>query len=1228
MINQQSKQTSIKSKSKSTSTSTSTSKSKSKSEFQNLNSSSSSSSNSKSIDLFSYNFNNHRKSNSIFKDILLKTPQKTSNSIPNSPSSYHRHELNFNSNLSPSSSSNSNYNKLIKSSIQPLNLSNPSLQSIKLIKQSIIRASPIFNQSNTKNLNQNLSYHGLHFVLFLKVNIPYQSIISNQSTSLTIPLMNDHNIKLQHSTIFPIIRKSTNSRPVLLYSKNQIESTLTASVLNLSKSFQIPSHKLIQPPQASISIRNFKISIIIKSQSPNLLLTLHQSSFAEYAVMLDCFSPWSTVGPDWPFSVIIPTPLCLKNSIKLFLPSSNQSNQDLIDKNLLVKTFPPLHHQKLDSSILPSIKTFGTPKSLILSDEEILPLSDESEPECIDSFEEDDLKSQTNWDWINNNHSTQVEGVFQSTDELLILFNSIPQQIPPSINHSSLIAKLGSSSLSISVHRGIKPINGKLDSISLDINFNLNLCSISTHSIDDKIPFKLIVPQIINKNILSAQWSPLNGQGIIGSIMPKFQSTSTSPIIKSSPISLPSLPPSPTPSNKLDLGNCLTEVNLLDTPAPFLDSSLKTGENNSFEDLNSFNDHNYSLSSNTLKSNFEDENINESNEFIAWIDIKWLMNHASQTGNMENTQLSLNLRGQLEMALSTTPQSGRSKFFMPFFSLPFVDKHDCLCQISNSPVDFPIGQELEIILPSWATKSEGVPDQQFHQIQLSLTKGQTNLSEEFITVSLPNPVSPQNHLASIISEPSAFLASPFMNQLPPVVKKVIVRPFVKPIGYRIRALSNLSRKRTNRSGSLVKRLSRFGLDNKTDIASEVVNKIKVGISSVEVDLSVDAHPLLTKSEGFIYQYCEVLMTLCRPANDDGEMVVNLGFSTQSLEGLEILGAWIGDRELLREVGLKVKENQNDNQLDVELNLACIGVGLINGFIDQIPKLRLIVQGRKCVLWRTNSEFGQKPNKDESVEIGEAIRQHCLLPFFSVPLAVYKVTLNHSLGVTVSIEDSNMLILQGFLSPIMLIKYSVSPKKTLHATVSIKTNTPLPKSLSLDLAKECSNQMIGWRRYYECKWELNWKTILICWLVYLVSVIGMNLDQVGSQIDQLNEIVLKHYQHRHLVDVGITNQLKENSSDLQTEDRVQSDQSILKHKHETETRDEFKEMTMIEERSISDLIKKFKEEIEEKVTQEEANDQIKSKGKLMKLILFKPISKFKQKFFEIIFWVKNVIKDES
>lgn len=142
-----------------------------------------------------------------------------------------------------------------------------------------------------------------------QVSIP-QEQLPTANRPVTLRLMSDHNLRLCHSNVFPLTRRSTNSKPALQASGNWAQATQTASILNLSKSFRNKAEHLQHFPTVTVSVQNFSISLVVSSPSfhstkPSSIsrASALQSSLVEYAIVLEFLSLWTSVGPDWPNSV-------------------------------------------------------------------------------------------------------------------------------------------------------------------------------------------------------------------------------------------------------------------------------------------------------------------------------------------------------------------------------------------------------------------------------------------------------------------------------------------------------------------------------------------------------------------------------------------------------------------------------------------------------------------------------------------------------------------------------------------------------------------------------------------------------------------------------------------------------------------------------------------------------------------------------------------------------------
>ncbi|KAA1069863.1 hypothetical protein PGT21_034549 [Puccinia graminis f. sp. tritici] len=772
--------------------------------------------------------------------------------------------------------------------------------------------------------------------------------------------------------------------------------------------------------------------------------------------------------------------------------------------------------------------------SSIFNDDDLRPLSDESEPEGISlSDEEGKQNHEPHRKWPQDELSPRFEGVFQSTKELCILLGAHP---PATSIHTPLTAKHASSQLLVSVHHTPSTHASKPDPTSMDISFHVDLQHISTRTINQKTAFVLAIPEPIAKSIVSAQWSPLNGDGVIETQLP-LAGHSKSYITPSSspPTNSPMLGPSSLSKNQ-------HELDLLNTAAPFLDSKSEiqaetTGDDSDI-DLNFDHSSADELPCSLRKSNqtlLQNSRSTTHHQFIVWIDTEWLIRRAVTTHNSVNSRLVFNLRGQLEIAASSCPSpvaGSRSKRFpIPFLILPSVDEHICECQIST---DFPSRPDLRFTLPPWAYLIEQHSDDQSQQLRLSLPKDHSDPTDIIIAhldqlnspPQLPAtvPIIPESATDQPPSSPLTRLTEPSLS-----INHLIINSASR-IKYHSRrstiSSTTLVKKRPRLYGSLRYKSNKTTpiLDKETPSPEEEHPRVKPSIRSVQVDLVVDRS---SGQQSVISQYAEICITFCR-SSEIVDPNINVSFPTEfdSRGTLEIIGVWIGEWELIRDQGFQVSETsgkEKDGRLEESTRFVNINVDVNSVEISSkgetgspLPTLRMIVSHKKII----SPEESEVTMKGNSSFI-------CLLPSVDTSVAAYKAQLRSSEGFQIQVKHSNMIVPESSPEMTQLIRYALPASTSLVTPASIKSKLSLeirPKQVSnvlvtkprevkdqvetrVEESENCNDaqgpvRSTSWVEQCVLRWGLNWKTVLLCWLIYLVSSMSIQVEQIGTRLKRM------------------------------------------------------------------------------------------------------------------------------
>ncbi|PLW29466.1 hypothetical protein PCASD_16794 [Puccinia coronata f. sp. avenae] len=1031
----------------------------------------------------------------------------------------------------------------------PSSAANLPSSTTQIVKQLVIRARPHLAPSSDV---QETPSEGLQAMMWIRVAIPHSLIPLPGSPDLIVPLMSDQRLRLVHHTIFPITRRSPSSKPTIWASNNLSQAALAASLLDLSKSFRAKNKEpLTHLPSISVVVRNFNISLLIPPSYPHPITSDHPTSpplaMAEYVIVLDCLSLWATVGPEWPFSVILPTPPCLRNSFRLTIPTAssdalfeNTKETPLSSPAVHLNTFPPLRRERMRFSNS-SRNIFSAPKLSSMSrPDDLRPLSDESEPEgVLFSDEEDTQNHDPHRNWYQDELSPRFEGVFQSTREICILLGRYP---PENSSNTPLTAKHASSQLSVSLNHTPTTHATNPDPAPMDFSFHVDLQRVSTQAINEKTAFVLTIPQSIAKDIISAQWSPLNGEGVIDTQLPLLvkseqeKSPSSSPATSSSRLEARSQSSGRhrSPSKRTKTGVPMPELDLLNTAAPFLDSksdiNAETTRGDSdldldIDDLSSADG--ISLCPKKSSGPAPPDSQSTIHQFVVWLSTEWLIRRAATTHDSVNSRIVLNLRGQLEMAATSSPsiagEAVSKRFLIPFLCLPSVEEHVCACQIST---DFPFRQDLRFTLPSWASLVEQSSDEQFHQFRLSLP--QDDLDPTQVIIAHLDQLDSQQRPAteSAVVSDSAHDQSPSSPLARPTECFSINNLFINSASrlkyHSWRSTVSPMRKRARLHGSLRSKSNKAMSDLDNGIqprsAFEEQPKVKPTIRSVQVDLVIDPS---SDEQLVVSQYAEVSITFCRSsASSDSHINLLFPVGSNSSENLEVIGVWIGDWELTRDQGFQVLDSLAEDEdasgestrfIPVEVDITSVGVSRKGESSSLLPILRMIVTHKNI-----------QPSDDGGSFIS-------LLPSVDkISVAVYKALLQASVGSKIQVKHSNMIIPESASGTIKLIRYALPADTALRPLVSLECCLSLlvePEQASnlSDLKSRESQDEIdtrireseyrrsvrgsalstSWLEQCVVRWGINWKTVLLCWLIYLVTSMNVQVDQIRGRLERMD-----------------------------------------------------------------------------------------------------------------------------
>ncbi|KAG0145798.1 hypothetical protein CROQUDRAFT_671516 [Cronartium quercuum f. sp. fusiforme G11] len=765
--------------------------------------------------------------------------------------------------------------------------------------------------------------------------------------------MSDHNLRLHRSIIFPLTRRSGHSKSAIQASLNRAEATRAASILNLSKSFRNSGDRIRQPPNATISVRNFAISLVVsstaitaRSPSPPRALDDIQDSVAEYAVVLECLSLWATTNPDWPDSVIIPTPTCLRNSFRLIIPSSDSNKQP---KKTHVITFPALRRERstLSSQRIQALTSSKSAPSIL--DLETKSLTDESEPECSGLSEDEGIEPLRREHWTEDEHSARYEGVFQSTNELCV--SMVQEDL---VRPESISAQRAETRLTISIHRGKNLQATDLKSLSLRLTLQVLLHHVSLNTKTEKVPIVFHLPDFLAQKIVASEWSAVTGDSVLESLVPFHESKPQTPprVVSESQEC--------TPRNGdraiLSTSVSMPDLELLNTSAPF-GAGGALGSATSWETEDGDIEASFEgpltptiaqpCSPLTLVPNDILSTGDVRGRFVVWYDLESLIRQITPSTPQEKLSLKFNLHGQVELSLDDAHSPfNQCELAMPVFGFPTINQQECMVEISGDPTLLPEAQALEVRMPMGARR-EDVKGDGACKIKMDIrTIGPEIGPDESLIVRLSNPVSsPPSRPPTPALAPAVNLSSVSPAPLISAVEDLAAMPV--RVNKRYPAASARHRLSV---GSFRKRSQSHDLSPRhlTSDAKEAPEPVRIVSASIEV--AFQPHVPLQPSRKTT-QFIDLSLTFARGC--EGE--VQLSFP--------ILGALKEKIELV-DASEPVKVDQDKREVKVTVSA-------------RVRDARMVVKV-------------EKPAGSDSDEI------ECLVPSFSCSVAILDVRIQTKL----------------------------------------------------------------------------------------------------------------------------------------------------------------------------------------------------------------------------------------
>ncbi|KAH9818600.1 hypothetical protein DFH28DRAFT_1122936 [Melampsora americana] len=1007
---------------------------------------------------------------------------------------------------SSTSTSTSNHDLLHKSSSSlsrphhsHLNLnSNSKSTSIETeLHQNIIHQNIIRTRIQSKD-QTTFNQAGLEVVMYLKVSIPYRSLSKLNSRSISIPLISDHNLRLKKSIIFPLTRKSTHSKPTLQALPNRSQANSVASILNLSKSFRLNPPQQPSPPPATISVRNFSISLLISlPQStfthPSSDLGNHDHALVEYALVLESLCLWTTSGPDWPYSVIIPTPTCLRNSFRLMLPPDDENEDDdrqhHPSNKFNVITSPTLRRERSTISST-RFNEISTSKSCpIISDEESKSLTDESEPDYSGLSEDDEISPRPS-DWTQDETSPRYEGVFQSTKELCVAINHQSPNMDPSIT-----AQRAETNLAISIHRGKHHLSSDLNSLSLSLNFQVTLYNLALSFDQPMIPFVFHLPDHIANQIISSEWSGITGDSVIESLVPFHDAQpDPSPAVPSAQENTPrNSSTKQIPS--LFKETSLPDLELLHTSAPFEDSPSDPPENSPWGaedgDVEASFETSFStpMKTRNLLEQHSSPQINKipgdvRGRFVVWFDLGTLIRYIDSTNNSQDKLvLNFNLHGQIEVGLKN--EVNQEKVLdLPLFGFPNVEQHTCIIDLSVDPSLSPSDPELDLRLPSSATRldlEKGSEDDKGCQIRVKVRRAGPEMGkEETVKLYHSKPVL-QNETVSIAS-----LLSPIQGFVSEPMRKPRLKKRYSTTSSKYRHSHTISsgslqtyRKRTPLAEQL-QQIKSHEIQS-SDPQDESESEMKLTIASADIDIS------FLPSSASSCQYLDLSLQILKDGGNgrakvkEEQGIIGLTFAIGWSDQVKVIEGWIGSKRL--EVGHGIQIMGQDSKLEHQQKSIDLRLSLLDHLSNVVT-----YQGQLIVRVVLKIERSSKESTSS-----KGFRPVCVLPTFSTSVSILDVKVRNSNDSNLKVTETSLINLSTrSTSLIHLREYTLEPKVT--------------HTLTLEKEEEMKEEMkiegFSWIERQLERYDFSWKSVLNVWILYLILSLSFEINLLHSKFDLL------------------------------------------------------------------------------------------------------------------------------
>lgn len=790
-------------------------------------------------------------------------------------------------------------------------------------------------------------------------------------------------------------------------------------------------------------------------------------------------------------------------------------------------SFPALRRERSTMSSK-SLSCLTPSKSVAsLLDEEIKSLSDESEPDCS-GLSEDEATQTPYSHWSMNESSPRYEGVFQSTQDLCVSILQDDLQGPPSLD-AAIAAQSAHSTLSISVHHGKNTQITDFKSLSLRLNLHVTLNGLILRPNQNKIPLVFHLPNPIANRITSSEWGCVTGDGIFESLVPYHETQyETSQRLSEKPVAT-SLQTTPRTNLFPAISSSASglDLELLHTSAPFDvqqgDAPASTSWESEDVDVEASFETSYDppTKPSIIQAQHKHKHLDlDSSQgdirgrFVVWYDVEYLLRQIASSATQSKQQLSFNLHGQVEIKLTNEDGECGSMLPLPLFSFRTVKQHTCLVDFSGDSTIFPSGIQPKLTLPSGATVLE-TSDTMVPRIRVDVPNTGPCMSlDHIIAVQLPMPSTSafsQELSSMLLSTVNGDRATPSHPELPTLSKR-------SSTGLEHRAFARgttTHRKRTHLSEDLRLKLRKPIIRAADADGPEQIDDTRgINIISAMMDLlfipewpSEDGCP----SQLGPLQYLDISIAFSLISTRDRPLVL-LFFLTAEQTFIVVDGC-IGARRLTAGRQIDVHEHLVDGFEKVPKKRVAVHVNLLDtpsGLLSQnessvrlVFKIQDMKPGVKTPPGQVNSI---PPSSDDPPD--NLPGYHCALPSLLDEISILDIRASTSSGTEIRVQKSSLTRLtSSSRSCVRLRRYAV-PKETKNI-LKLQV-TKLPSSISQPNSDSGGElESLSWVEQQLERCGLTWRTVAMCWLIYLILSLGVDIHKLHDRIDQLSLSVVKH-----------------------------------------------------------------------------------------------------------------------